>query len=77
MAVVYELMNALHEVPMILDRWGTYDNDVEKLRWYFRCFRHQQWEDEESFDKPPDLVRVFDDKLAEFENNLPRRGNGL
>ncbi len=60
---VYDLMVALHEVPNILDRWGTYDNDVEKLRLYFGCFNHRKWEGEESFHKPPDLVKMFNNKM--------------
>lgn len=67
MAVVYDLMDALHEVPNILDRWGTHDNNVEKLRQYFRHFNHEKWKNEESFQTPPDLVRTFNDKLVELE----------
>ena len=67
-AVVQDLMDALHEVPCILDRWGTYDNSVEKLRLYFGCFNHQKWKNEEAWENPPDLVLVFNDKLRELEN---------
>jgi len=67
-AVVYDLMDALHEVPNILDRWGTYDNDIKKLRKYFGCFNHRKWKDEESFHRPPDLVRIFDEMLIEFDS---------
>ena len=41
--VVYDLMDALHEIPEILRRWGTSDNNVEKLKLYFGCFHHEKW----------------------------------
>jgi len=67
MAVVYDLMDALHEIPNILDGWGTYDNDVAKLRLYFGCFKHEKWRDDDSLLRAPDLTRVFDEKLTELE----------
>ena len=26
----YEIMDSIHEIPNILDRWGTYDNNIDK-----------------------------------------------
>ena len=71
MAIVYDLMDAIHEIPNILERWGTYDNDIKKLRLYFGCFNYHKWENTESYQKPPDLVSIFNDKLAEFEKESP------
>lgn len=61
--VVYDLMDALHEVPEILRRWGTYDNNVEKLRLYFGCFHHDKWKGLSEHISPPDLVRIFDEEF--------------
>jgi hypothetical protein len=61
--VVYDLMDALHEVPEILRRWGTYDNNVEKLKLYFGCFHHDKWKGRSEHFSPPDLVRIFEEEL--------------
>ena len=60
---IYELMDAIHEVPNIIDRWGTYDNNIDKLRFYFGLFRHQKWHQDEMLFVPPDLVYIFDNQL--------------
>jgi hypothetical protein len=61
--VVCNLMDALHEIPEILRRWGTYDNNVEKLRLYFGCFHHERWKERAEHLSPPDWVRIFEEKL--------------
>ena len=63
--VVYDLMDALHEIPQILNAWGTSDNDVEKLRRYFGCFDHNRWRDVSEFLRAPDLVQVFDQAIED------------
>jgi hypothetical protein len=68
-----DLMDALHEVPNILSQWGTHGNDIEKLRLYFGCFNHSKWENLEASPKPPDLVDIFNYKLAEFERELQKK----
>lgn len=64
--IVYEIMNAIHEIPNILDRWGTNNNDIEKLRHYFGYFDHTKWRDSNSALTAPDLVQIFDEKLKEI-----------
>ncbi len=61
--LVYDLMDALHEVPDILRRWGAYDNNVEKLKLYFGCFHHEKWKGRSAHFSPPDLVRIFEEEL--------------
>jgi hypothetical protein len=62
---VYQIMDAVHEVPQILLHWGTSDNNEEKLRAYFGYFdsKHIQELDDDSM--APDLVALFDEKLRE------------
>ncbi len=64
--VVYDLMDALHEVPQILRHWGTSNNNVEKLKQYFGCFQHERWTDKTLL-PPPDLVRIFEKALSSQE----------
>ena len=64
--VVYEMMEAIHEIPNILDRWGTWDNNIEKLRMYFGCFDHKKWNKPYDPIQAPDLVMVFNRKLDEL-----------
>ena len=64
--VVYDLMDAIHEIPNIIDRWGTYDNNIEKLRLYFGCFDHKKWNTPDDPIQAPDLVAVFNRKLDEL-----------
>jgi len=45
--LVFELMEALHEVPEILNRWGGHNN-VDILRMYFGCFFCLQSRDKHS-----------------------------
>ncbi len=61
--IIYELMDALHEVPNILARWGTYDNDTNKLRQYFGYFNHSKWNDDKRLFSVPDLVSIFEEKI--------------
>ena len=63
--VVYDLMDALHEVPQILSRWGTSDNDIQKLKQYLGCFHHDRWKERSAHFTPPDLVRIFEEALDE------------
>jgi hypothetical protein len=63
--MVYELMDALHEVPQILNGWGTSDNDVAKLRTYFRYFQHERWKEHSPNFTPPDLITIFEEALIE------------
>ncbi len=65
--VVYDLMDALHEVPEILRRWGTHHNNVEKLKLYFGCFHHDKWKGRSEHFSPPDLVSIFEEELHALE----------
>jgi hypothetical protein len=62
---VYNLMDALHEIPQILSRWGTFDNDIGKLKMYFGLFRYDNCTYKVSDFPPPDLVKIFEDALNE------------
>jgi hypothetical protein len=63
--LVYEMMDALHAIPEILNRWGGHNN-VDTLRMYFGCFNHAKWRKPEDTPQPPDLVAVFNQKMDEF-----------
>ncbi len=63
----YEIMDSIHEVPNILDRWGTYDNDIDKLRTYFGCFDPYKWKIPDSPLEAPDLLQLFNRKANEFK----------
>lgn len=63
--VVYELMDALHEVPQILSQWGIDGNDIEKLKFYFGLFRHEYWSKRPTPLPAPNLVAIFEMALAD------------
>ena len=62
-APIFDLMDAVHEVPQILLRWGTQDNDEQKLRQYFGYFRAAKWKSELPECYSPDLVQRFEEML--------------
>lgn len=64
--LIYEMMDALHEIPEILNRWGG-DNNADKLREYFGYFDSKKWCHGDDAPHPPDLVRFFDQKLKEYQ----------
>ena len=53
-----DFMEALHEIPRMLTNWSR--SNVEELRTHLGCYRHTRWEG------APDLVKMFDNKLAEL-----------
>ena len=55
-----DFMEAMHTVPTLLTHWSQ--NDVDILRIHFGCYHHTRWEG------GPDLVRMFDEKLAELSS---------
>jgi hypothetical protein len=61
----YQIMDAVHEVPQILFRWGISDNNEEKLRRYFGYFHSKRFRELDPFSMAPDLVALFDEKLRE------------
>ena len=62
---VYQIMDAIHEVPQVLLRWGTSDNNEEKLRDYFGYFDSKHFRELDAHSLAPDLVALFDRKLQE------------
>ena len=62
---VYQIMDAIHEVPQILLRWGTSDNDEEKIRRYLGYFDSERFRLSDPHSVAPDLVALFDAKLKE------------
>ena len=62
---VYQIMDAVHEVPQILLNWGTFGNDEEKLRAYFGYFDSKRFRELDPYSMAPDLVALFDAKLRE------------
>ena len=53
-----DFMEAMHEIPRMLTHWSRHD--VNDLRIHFGCYHHSRWEG------GPDLVRMFDERLAEL-----------
>ena len=66
-SVIYDLMEAIHEVPDFLIHWERHD--LDQLKMYLGCFKWQHWR--QSVDAElhyvPDLVADFERKLAEYE----------
>ena len=56
-----DLMEAIHEIPIMLSHWSRHD--VSVLRMHFGCYHTARWPDHS-----PDLVRIFDTKLAELSS---------
>src|ERR1700744_5130319 len=56
--MVFELMDAIHEVPRMLTNWERHS--VADVRFYLGCFNASQWPE------APDLVAYFDRRLAEY-----------
>jgi hypothetical protein len=56
---INELMEAIHSIPMFLMDWTHHD--LDELRLHLSCFDHHQWPG------APDLVGVFEQKLAELD----------
>ena len=54
-----DYMEAVHEIPAMLSDWSRHD--VSDLRMHFGCYHFSRWSN-----PSPDLVRVFDTKLAEL-----------
>jgi len=52
---IYELMDAVHDVPDQMYRWS--DNGIEDIKLHLRCFDHNKWNDS------PDLVSYFEGAL--------------
>lgn len=53
-----DFMEALHEIPDFLARWSKHD--LAELRLHLADYPAKQWPGS------PDLVRLFDSKLAEL-----------
>ena len=49
---IYELMDALHDIPDQLYRWS--DDGIDRIKFHLRCFDHTRWEGS------PDLVSYFE-----------------
>lgn len=56
---IHDLMDALHEIPGFLADWCS-SRHPEELRLHLACFDHRRWPG------APDLVAVFEHKLAEL-----------
>ena len=54
-----DFMEAVHEIPRMLYHWSRHD--VADLRMHFGCYHFSRWPE-----YSPDLVKVFDTKLAEL-----------
>jgi len=57
---INELMDAIHEVPMMLFRWD--ENKIHELKNHLACFDNSKWENS------PDLVAVFEYSLERCLN---------
>ena len=62
---VYQIMDAVLEVPQILLPWGTCDNNEEKRRQYFGFFDSKRFRELDAYSLAPDLVDLFENKLRE------------
>ena len=56
-----DYMEAVHEIPAMLSDWSRHD--LSDLRMHFGCYHFSRWSN-----PSPDLVRVFDTKLAELSS---------
>jgi hypothetical protein len=56
---VYEIMEAIHEVPDFLANWQLHD--LKELRLHLSCFDSTKWAGS------PNLIKIFDSKLQELE----------
>ena len=53
-----DFMEALHEIPLMLTHWSR--SSVEELRMHLGCYDQNRW------NGVPNLVKMFDSKLAEL-----------
>jgi hypothetical protein len=60
--MVGELMDAIHDIAHALVNWKSH-HSAEYIRSHFASFKAKNWRD------MPDLVKVFDAKLQEYEGN--------
>ena len=70
MKMLYELMDAIHEVPSILMHWNE-ENSLDMLVMHLSCFNQESWREQVSDDTlaAPSLVAFFRDRLEDFGNN--------
>lgn len=68
--LLYELMDAIHEVPSILMHWND-ESSFDMLIMHLSCFDQESWNQQVGNDTSavPDLVAFFRDRLEEISND--------
>ena len=56
--MVYELMEAVHEVPRLILKWDV--SNIEEVRTHLSCFQSGNWPE------APDLVAYLDGRLEHY-----------
>lgn len=63
---VYQVMEAIHDIPQILLRWGTFDNNEEKIRAYLGYFNPTKFGTFDGVITAPNLVELYDKKMHDL-----------
>lgn len=63
--LLYEIMEAIHEIPKSMNIWAMYNHDVKTLRVHLKCFDHTRWPGVQA----PDLVGIFDNRLEIYSKS--------
>ncbi|MEN6626477.1 MAG: hypothetical protein ABFD69_09645 [Candidatus Sumerlaeia bacterium] len=59
---IYEVMEAIHEIPQSMNIWVKYNHDLGILRIHLMCFDPARWPGVHA----PDLVGIFNNALEKF-----------
>lgn len=63
---VFELMDALHELPQIIRRWS--DHEIDDILMFLNCFDVQKWRITIDVERHfiPDFAEFFVDRLEQY-----------